>query len=354
MNNLLHFFSKCTTGFIIIFILHVCELKAENYKYIDSLMLHCPAKYTRSTKDIADYINSNFSEKADKLRAAYSWVSQNIYYDVSKMNTGITYKHESEVVESVLKTRKTICFGFAATLKDIAEKTGVKVITISGYTKQNNKIDNVQHVWCATKETGEWLLLDPTWSSGYVVSGKYQKKFNDKWYLVNPDEYITTHMSFDPVWQFSFFPLNNKDFSNGIRPDSTTSRFFNYKDTITFIGKLPEIEQIKSENKRVRSIGITNSMITKHLERNDKYLNHLKYNENVTQYNAAVNALNQASALYNQSNGNARELDKAANKLSEAKRISKSLDKDLLKDLKQNLEKSIAKLEANISKHNKK
>ncbi|MDR1584192.1 MAG: hypothetical protein LBS55_13230 [Prevotellaceae bacterium] len=300
-------------GFVI-FLVQIDYLGAKDYRSIDSIMLSCPAQHSQSAESIAKYIKNTFDSESSRLRAAYSWVAQHICYDLSKMYSGIVYKYENEVVEQVLKTRKTICYGYAITFKTIAESLGIKIIIIKGYTKQNGKIDAIPHAWCAVKLNNEWKLIDPTWSSGYLSSDAFHKRFDDKWFLVHPDEIIKSHIPFDPVWQFSYFPINENEFSTGIRSDSVTSRFFSYPDTLNIIETLQEKDLLIAENRRIIDAGSDNNMISRHVENNKMRIKNIIHNENVNIYNEAVNLFNLSSSLYNENNWQAAKLklDKAS------------------------------------------
>jgi transglutaminase/protease-like cytokinesis protein 3 len=329
------------------FVLWTDYSNAKDYRHIDSVMRICPAQHTQSAENIARHIEKKFSSANDKLRAAYSWVSQHVNYDISKMYAGITYKHESEVVKQVLKTRKTVCFGYVVTFKAIVESLGLKIIVIKGYTKQNGKVDAIPHAWCAVRYGDEWRLIDPTWSAGYLSSGVFHKRFNDKWFLVKPTEIIKSHIPFDPVWQFSYFPVNSNEFLAGRKADSVTSRFFNYPDTIRAIEKLSEKERLISENGRILAMGYSNHMITKYIDNNKMTVEHIVYNENVEIYNKAVNLYNSASSFYNK-----RNMQSAKLKLNEALQIINNIqnpDKDMSVSIR-NLREMINKLESQIGK----
>jgi transglutaminase/protease-like cytokinesis protein 3 len=330
-----------------VFVLQTDYSNAKDYKYIDSIMRICPAQHTRSAENIAKYIKSKFDSEHDRLRAAYSWVAQHITYDLSKMYTGITYKHESEVVKQVLQTRKTVCSGYVITLKAIAENLGIKLILIKGYTKQNGKIDAIPHAWCATKREGEWRLIDPTWSAGYFYSGAFHKRFDDKWFLVGPDTIIKSHIPFDPVWQFSYFPVNGNEFAAGIRADSITSRFFSYPDTLKIIEQLSEKERLIYENRRILAVGDNNQMINKQVETNQKSVEHIVHNENVDIFNTAVNLYNSATSLFNR-----KELKTSKQKLNEASETLDNIqnpDKSMSASIS-DLKKMINKMESQIEK----
>jgi hypothetical protein len=304
----------------VVFVLAADYSYATDYRYIDSIMRICPPRQARSAEKIAQYISSRFKSEDDRLRAAYSWVAQHISYDVSKMYTGIMYKHESEVVAQALKTCKTICFGYVVTLKAIADNLGIKIIAVQGYTKNNGKVDVIPHSWCAVKYNDNWLLIDPTWSSGYLSSDVFHKKFNDKWFLVKPDTIIKSHIPFDPVWQFSYFPVNHNEFAAGVHADSVSSRSFSYPDTLKIIEQLPKKDRLVAENRRILSVEGNNHMISKHVERNKTEIQHLVHNEHVVVFNQAVVLYNEAAKLSNQNKPEA-----AKPKLDEALKVINSI-----------------------------
>jgi transglutaminase/protease-like cytokinesis protein 3 len=307
----------------------------------------CPAQRTKSAEDIAKYIKSKFGSENDRLRAAYSWVAQHISYDISNMYEGIKYRHESEVVKRVLRNRKTVCFGYVVTFKAIAENLGVKIIIVKGYTKQNGRIDAIPHAWCAVKYNDKWRLIDPTWSSGYLSSGVFHKRFNDKWYLVQPEVIIKSHIPFDPVWQFSYFPLNGSEFAAGTKADSITSRFFSYPDTVKTIEQLSEKERLIAENRRVIAMGDSNNMAAKYIETNKASIELIVHNEHVNVFNEAVKLYNAATSLYNKNN-----LKSAKPKLEAAAEMINSIqnpDREMSASIK-DLKKMINSLKSQIEK----
>ncbi|MDR1170344.1 MAG: hypothetical protein LBK97_05875 [Prevotellaceae bacterium] len=327
-------------------VLHANNSSAKDYRHIDSIMRLCPARHSKSAEKLAKYIAKQFRSENDRLRAAYSWVAQHVGYDVAKMYDGITYKHESEVVRQVLKTRKTVCTGYVLTFKAITENLGLKIFEVKGCTKQNGKIDAISHVWCAVKHGDRWLLIDPTWSSGYVASGVFNKRFNDKWYLVSPGEIIKSHIPFDPLWQFSYFPLNNNEFAAGKKADSITSRFFSYPDTVKVIEKQSKKEYLIASNRRTLSMKSNNSLTTRYVNNNKSTIEHLAYNENVDAYNEAANLYNLSASLYKKKKNREKALLKLDEALTIVNRI-KNPDKSISGSIR-DLKEMINKLESKI------
>ncbi len=54
--------------------------KTADYSAVDNKISQIPDSLTQSTQSIARFINSNFSNQNDKVRAVYCWVAKNIQY----------------------------------------------------------------------------------------------------------------------------------------------------------------------------------------------------------------------------------------------------------------------------------
>jgi hypothetical protein len=72
----------------------------------DALALKIPEANIYTTTGISDYIKQNFSTDTDRIRAIYVWITNNIGYDVAKLqarhsNTEVTH----QTINDVLKTR---------------------------------------------------------------------------------------------------------------------------------------------------------------------------------------------------------------------------------------------------------
>jgi hypothetical protein len=189
-----------------------------------------------------------------------------------------------------------------------------------------------------------------------VEGGRFYKKFNDKWFLVKPADCAKSRIPFDPVWQFSWFPINNREFYAGLDADSVTSRFFSYPDTLKTIEQMSVTERLAAENRRIRSMGVNNRLIEKRIEDNDKYAEHLRQEANIDRYNSAVTLFNKASALYNQwaknpkrFNGNLRDAAEGLNKSSEVLDGIRDADRGLAAAIGE-LKKSINDLGLSIKK----
>lgn len=164
----------------------------------------------------------------DTIKAVFDWVTDNVKYDVGKLNDINTSsrsnntskfsnekEHKDYLLEKVIKSKKGVCEDYALLFDEVVKELGYQSYVVEGYTKSDKgKINrSIGHAWNAVKVNGEWKLYDPTWGAGYVEDGKrFVKKNNTRWYDVEAAEMIKTHMPFDPVWQISSTPMTYDEF----------------------------------------------------------------------------------------------------------------------------------------------
>src|SRR5690242_8445348 len=178
------------------------QKKAVNpYAAIDKKALQLPDSLTKTTDQIAGYINSNFVTDSEKSRAIFIWVASNIQYDIDNMFAINFYEKKEDKIEKPLRTRKGICENYASLFTDICIKSGIKSFVIEGYTKQNGFAAYIPHAWSAALIDSSWFLFDPTWGSGYVSDGKFFKKINNDDYKAIPATFIKSHITFDYMGQ---------------------------------------------------------------------------------------------------------------------------------------------------------
>lgn len=232
----------------------------------DALALKIPGPSTNTTKSISDYIKQNFSTDTARARAIYFWITNNISYDVAKLqarNTNTDGVRQS--VDDVLKTRSAVCGGYADLFVELCTGVGIKAILVGGYIKKSAIGSPLAHAWVGAQIAGIWYLFDPTWGAGYVRNDQFVKTFNNKFYKVLPEDMIKDHMPFDPMYQFLNHPITNKEFIDGKIAINTAKPFFNYIDTMKQYAMLSPAEKIRDETRRLEANGIQNDLIMERL-----------------------------------------------------------------------------------------
>lgn len=124
---------------------------------------------TSITKDeVADY---------HKALAVSEWVSENIYYDLDVLETGVFGKTDAI---GTLNEERSICQGYAALTSGLLRSIGIPTKQVFGYslglevegeTWDQVNHNNPNHVWNEVYVDDRWIIVDTTWNS----KNRYQK-----------------------------------------------------------------------------------------------------------------------------------------------------------------------------------
>lgn len=287
------------TFFIFIQTIFSQQTSVNEFSSIDNKALELPDSLTTTTEGIASYIRANFNTDNEKTRAIYTWLVNNIKYDIENIFAINFYERKEDKIAKALKSKKGICENYAALFNDICIKSGIKSFVIEGYTKQNGFTDYMPHAWCAALVDSLWFLFDPTWGSGYINGGKFIKKTDYTFFKANPSKLIKSHMPFDYLWQFLDYPLTNQEFYENRTQLNKSKPYFNYADSIRSFENLNYIDQLTSSAYRIEKNGVKNSLIFDRLQhikleiendRQSKVVN--IFNTAVIDYNDGVNEFN--------------------------------------------------------------
>ena len=269
------------------------------YALVDTKMAAIPTNATTSTTAIAKYIESNFKNDSDKIRAAFYWTASNIRYDVVNMYAVNYNESVQDKIESALKSKKGVCIHYASIFNDLLEKMGIQTYVIEGYNKQNGKVADLAHAWNAARIDNKWYLFDPTWGSGYVNKGQFFKKLNNAYFKADPTKIIASHIPFDYLWQFLNYPITNAEFYEGKIQINKTKKYFDFDKEIIVYNALSETDQLFESAERIEKNGLKNTLILERYEGKKKQLVILRKNSNLDKLNAIVNEMNEAVLLLN-------------------------------------------------------
>ena len=219
--------------FILLFF--VClSAKAQNFTLVDEKVKNYPI--FKSAKSLADKIENDFTNKGDKIRAAFIWLTHNIRYDLEEYFNPKTksfrfkYKNEIEkqqklqqikdqVVDEMFLSRKSVCEGYAQSFKKICDLLNIEAVVIKGYARNSTgEIGSIpeasNHAWNAVKVNNEWKLVDATWAAGYAINNQWKKHFTEYYYFTNPKELLRTHYPDNTSWQLLQKPISKKAYAS--------------------------------------------------------------------------------------------------------------------------------------------
>jgi len=266
------------------------------YEEIDRQSKNVPDSL-KTSEEIAKYLTLKLKSEHEKVRALHIWITHNIKYDLSLLNSDVTYTSYDKLVEDTINFGKGICDNYSQLFHYMCNSIGIESYVISGYTPEidNNEIPDISHSWNAVKIEGDYLFLDNTWAAGYVnYKGNYIHKFIDEYFLISSKEFIKTHVPFDPIWQFLNNPISNLEIENKDFTNLHNSGNFNYKDSISTMKTLDSITLIKKKIKRITQSGITNKLIQKYVNESKEQIENLTYNEWISTFNDTNKSVNKA------------------------------------------------------------
>ena len=269
------------------------------YDLIDKKVTTIPLNSGTSINAIAKYIKANFKTENDKIRAVFYWTASNIRYDVKNMFAVSINETTQDRISKTLKTKKGICSDYAAIFNEIATLVDVKSVVVEGYTKQNGKIDILSHAWCAAKIDNKWYVFDPTWGSGSFINGKFVKKIDNYYFKVEPEKIISSHIPFDYLWQFSNYPVTNREFYEGKTQINKSKKYFDFEKEIAKHNSLSETNQLFESAARIEKNGLKNAMIVESYKSKKEQLTYLRQSANIDKLNSIVNEMNEAVVLLN-------------------------------------------------------
>lgn len=234
---------------IFLFVLSCLFGQTRDYKKMDEHALSAPDYLKGKPKELATFLIKPANNDFEKIRGIFRWVTNNIDYDVKGyLSGGDIYKSPEEAMLS----GTAVCDGYAGVVNLLALHAGLEIVKISGFSKGygynvGDKIGRSNHAWNAVKIEGNWYLFDATWGAGAVDnSGKYQRNFQEHYFLTPPEKFIYDHFPDDKKWQLINPPISAEKFLNlpYLRPQyfATGLNTLNVENNVTNVEEKKRIE----------------------------------------------------------------------------------------------------------------
>jgi len=295
-----NFLSRPRPMAIAIMLLVYIQLQAtEPYTDPDSLARTIPDRVTRSVSSFSAWLQTNFPDDLQRVKALYCWLATRVVYDVEMARRPVIVESLDEVVRVTLSSRKGVCQHYAETFTAVCRAMEIPAFTVHGYTRIDGKIlSNQGHAWNVAKIGETWYLFDASWGSGFVEDRLFRKAFSWEYYMIQPDSLIRTHIPFDPIWQLKTDPITHREFLDG---KISGKRYMNMADSIEMYSGLPEIQQAEGSLSRAISMELDLPELTILARRFIAYTEDIRSNYYISLYNEAVTALHTAVDDFNAS-----------------------------------------------------
>ena len=179
-----------------------------------------------SVEELAKILTPFATTETEKARLIYAWITQHISYDVQSFLKGNLDGLDLSP-SGVLKSRLTICSGYANLYQSLAKAMGLNAVIIEGYGKGPSygvgTDKDVNHAWNGVKVEGTWYLVDATWGAGAIDNQQFKANFNPYYFGTEPKEFIYSHFPAESQWQLLPTVYTRAEFDNF--PD-VSARYF--------------------------------------------------------------------------------------------------------------------------------
>lgn len=148
-----------------------------------------------SEKDLnrlIDVIREELKTDAERVRAAYCWVLNNIQYDYE----GLAANKPLSTVADAIKYKRVVCAGYARLLKYFCDRMSIECAYIIGDTKDIRTVFPQGHAWNAVMVDSQWRLIDATWADVIDTRG-----VQEHCYFADPNAFIYHHFPWKATWQ---------------------------------------------------------------------------------------------------------------------------------------------------------
>lgn len=170
-----------------------------------------PASTETSIASVAQYIAQQESDPMLRVKALHDYVADRIAYDANAYFSG---NFPPQDAETVFKTHKAVCAGYAKLLEALGAAIGEEIVYLVGDSRSSTSdLEGQSHAWNAAKIQGDWYLIDATWDSGNVDRAQgFTRQYRTD-YLFPPAQVMgITHFPEDAHWQLRPAPISRGEF----------------------------------------------------------------------------------------------------------------------------------------------
>lgn len=166
------------------------------------------AKTPSNLDELTVLIEASGYGETDRAALIYSTIAKSVYYDVELMMSASNERMEPE---TVWQRKKGICSNYVDLYRELATRTKLTTFSVVGYSKQRDLQEvskTPDHEWLILQADSRFLLVDPTWGSGYLNEENiFVRSFETKWFDSKPELFAQTHYPVAPMFQLVDCPV---------------------------------------------------------------------------------------------------------------------------------------------------
>lgn len=193
-----------------------------------------PETHATSIETLVDYLVKDTKSDEEKAFVIFSWVCYHVKYDIDGLY-GRRPRQDCKA-ESVLKSRLSVCAGYAGIFEMMAKQAGLSVQQVVGTARtlsdgigQDVKKTGHKgaHAWNAVQLGGKWFLVDCCWGAGTCTAQEFTPNFRPHFFGPVPRQLAFSHFPEDPSWQLMPSQLTYQQWID--QPILSTEAFFSHE-----------------------------------------------------------------------------------------------------------------------------
>lgn len=183
--------------------------RAQSWSAVDEKINSYPSTRFDSVEALANMIRNDFSTDMERVRAIYSWITNNVAYSYeARGSMSITYYSEQERLQKIkahqerlasitLRSKKAVCHGYSMLFKQLCDELGIHSEIVRGFGKSfvsdiASEFES-NHAWNKVTIDDRDYLVDTTWGAGYMRGNRFHREVTDVYFLTPPEIFIRNH-----------------------------------------------------------------------------------------------------------------------------------------------------------------
>ncbi len=171
-----------------------------------------PPEVEVSIPSVGKYIAERESDPFLRVKALHDWVADRIAYNAPSLKLARIPQADGDA-DSVFRTRKGVCAGYAHLMQELGKATGDKIVYVVGDARsQSSPMEAEGHAWNAVQINGAWYLIDATWDAGSVGDYTFTKRYSTDYLFTPAHVFAVQHFPDQPKWQLLEKPIDRTEF----------------------------------------------------------------------------------------------------------------------------------------------
>lgn len=193
--------------FILISFFYSNTSYSQNLKNVDLKIIKYPTSFNNPNK-LADRIAKDYDTDIERVRAIYTWITNNVAYNYSESGKYIySYtdandhikkerEYRNKLSKRVVSKGVAVCEGYSTLFNELCNLLKIKSWIVNGDSKTRikdiGKRFSINHAWNIAEINGENYLFDSTWGAG-VYNKVFEKDVTYNYFMTKPEIFIKKH-----------------------------------------------------------------------------------------------------------------------------------------------------------------